>query len=221
MNCSSEILPFNNIIDQDKFTEALFELNSDFHRNISTISDKLLNPMVLNDKNFNPLFESDPDIQFYNEISTMYTDKSNYYFEDQLKQMLSESMTGNCLSIIHSNVRSLPVHQIEFESLLDYLCYNFSVIGLTETWLTTSNVSLYNFEGYRHIYNIRSGRAGGGVSLLIKSYIPFSERHDLNLLNEISETVFIKINKNVFGTPKDIIIGIIYRPPNTDPVAFN
>ena len=162
-----------------------------------------------------------PDIQFYNEISTMYIDNSNYYFEDQSKQMLSESMTGNCLSIIHSNVRSLPAHQIEFESLLDYLCYNFSVIGLTETWLTTSNVSMYNFEGYRHIYNIRSGRAGGGVSLFIKSYIPFSERHDLNLLNEISETVFIQINKNVFGTPKDIIIGIIYRPPNTDPVVFN
>ena len=138
--------------------------------------------MVLNDKNFNPLFESDPDIQFYNEISTVYIDNSNHYFEDQLKQMLSESMTGNCLSIIHSNVRSLPAHQIEFESLLDYLCYSCSVIGLTETWLTTSNVSLYNFEGYRHIYIIRSGRAGGGVSLFIKSYIPFFERHDLNLL---------------------------------------
>ena len=81
----------------------------------------------------------------------MYINNSNHYFEDQFKQMLSESMTGNCLSIIHSNVRSLPAHQIEFESLLDYLCYNFSVIGLTETWLTTSNVSLYNFEGYRHI----------------------------------------------------------------------
>ena len=125
MNCSSEILPFNNIIDQDKFTEALFELTSDFPMNMSTISDKLFNPMVLNDKNFNPLFESDPDIQFYNEMSTMYIDNSSYYFKDQLKQMLSESMTGNCLSIIHSNVRSLPAHQIEFESLLDYLCYIF------------------------------------------------------------------------------------------------
>ena len=82
-----------------------------------------------------------------------------------------------------------------------FLCITLKVIGI--------------------LYNIRSGRAGGGVSLFIKSYIPFSERHDLNLLNEISETVSIQINKNVFGTPKDIIIGIIYRPPNTDPVAFN
>ena len=39
--------------------------------------------MVLNGKNFNPLFESDPDIQFYNEFSTMYIDNSIYYFEDR------------------------------------------------------------------------------------------------------------------------------------------
>ena len=31
----------------------------------------------------------------------------------------------------------------------------------------------------------------------------------------------IGLSLSVFGTPKDIIIGIIYRPPNTDPVAFN
>ena len=41
----------------------------------------------------------------------------------------------------------------------------------------------------------------------------FSLRTDLDLFNEKIETVFIEIKKDKIGSPKDVIIGTIYRPP--------
>ena len=35
-------------------------------------------------------------------------------------------------------------------------------------------------------------------------------------MNEYVEAIFIEIKKNLFDTKKDFIIGVIYRPPNTD-----
>ena len=60
----------------------------------------------------------------------------------------------------------------------------------------------------------RNNKTGGGVSLGINKKMPFIERHDLNVLNELIKSVFIEIAK--LNVENNVIIGIIYRPPNTD-----
>ena len=67
----------------------------------------------------------------------------------------------------------------------------------------------------------RSNKKGGGVSLYINEKIPFIERHDLNVFNEYIESVFIEIDKPKLNVEKNVIIGVIYRPPNTDIEIFN
>ena len=55
---------------------------------MDTISHTIFNPLMLNDKSNIPLFETDPDIQFYNELSIIYNENSNYYFEDQFNELI-------------------------------------------------------------------------------------------------------------------------------------
>lgn len=50
---------------------------------------------------------------------------------------------------------SIVKHLDEWKCYLQSLKIEFSVIGVTETWLNESNVDVHNFEGYRHIFNQR------------------------------------------------------------------
>ena len=70
------------------------------------------------------------------------------------------------LSLLHCNIRSLPAHYVELEPYLEILNINFSVIGLSETWLTDSNHDLYSLSGYNYVENHRSEKAGGGFLCL-------------------------------------------------------
>ena len=63
-------------------------------------------------------------------------------------------------------------------------------------------------------------RIGGGVSLFIKNNIEYCCRHDLYVFNDNIETLFIEISKEQLGLDKNVIIGIIYRPPSTDIEKF-
>ena len=46
-------------------------------------------------------------------------------------------------------------------------------------------------------------------------------RPDICLNDDIFESVFIEIDKDIFQRGKNIIIGVIYRPPGTDLPTFN
>ena len=100
-----------------------------------------------------------------------------------------------------------------FKHYLNNIDHEFKVIGVSETWLNGTNVSLFHLNGYNSQHRIRHNKKGGGVSLFIKSCIEFSLRTDLDLFNEKIETVFIEIKKDQIGSPKDVVIGTIYRPP--------
>ena len=85
MQCNSDILPFNNLESDDMFIEALYELTSDGSIDLSKIKDLIFNPFTLNENNNVPLFETDPDINFYNQIGATMSSCSEFVFEDELK----------------------------------------------------------------------------------------------------------------------------------------
>ena len=53
------------------------------------------------------------------------------------------------------------------------------------------------------------------MSLFIKNYIKYTRRKDLDIINDNTEEIFIEIKKEVINTNKNLIIGVVYRPPNT------
>ena len=64
---------------------------------------------------------------------------------------------------------------------------------------------------------LRSNQHGGGVSLFICNEMLFSELTEFTKVLEYIECLFLKINS------KDIsyVIGIVYRPPNSDVEQFS
>ena len=87
---------------------------------------------------------------------------------------------------------------------------NYHIIGVTESWLDTSNVDFiaeFKLPGYTTFSCERKNRIGGGVILYIRSTL-----HPVSVKTETItnvDTVFIKIkNKST-----KVIIGLIYRPP--------
>ena len=85
----------------------------------------IFNPPTLNDKSNIPLFETDPDIQFYNELSIIYNENSNYYFEDQFNELIYNTECLQNLSFLHANIMSLKDNRVMFETFIDNLQKQF------------------------------------------------------------------------------------------------
>jgi hypothetical protein len=119
------------------------------------------------------------------------------------------------------NARSLPKHEQDIKKYLNNLDTSFSIIGISETWLTPDNFMLYDFDNYTGISNHRINKRGGGVALFIKNDIQYIERPDLTIMSDSIECVHIEIDKKCFATEKPILVCTIYRPPNTDVALFN
>lgn len=91
---------------------------------------------------------------------------------------------------------------------------DFSVIGLSETWLKSTNVDLYGVDGYCMEYKVREDKTGGGVAMYINDCITYKRRTDLEdvLCNE-AEALFIELPCKYGVSKKPIVVAEIYRPP--------
>ena len=99
--------------------------------------------------------------------------------------------------------------------------YEFSFIGISETWLNDKNFDLYDFNGYVTIKGCRKERRWGGVSLYIRDEISFATRNDLWYFDSEMESIFIELDKDIFRTNSNIVIGLIYRMPDSSVDVFN
>ena len=87
------------------------------------------------------------------------------------------------------------------------------VILLCETFLVEANAELFPLPGYSFVHNCRKSMAKGGIALYISDDCTFIERSDLSINIEGEfESIIIEV-KNIAN--KNIIIGEIYRVPNT------
>ena len=79
-------------------------------------------------------------------------------------------------------------------------------------------IGLVDIPGYDIISSHRMNFKGGGTAILIKKGIPYKRHQDLDVMIERQvESTFIEITTKG-GLP--VIIGNMYKPPNTDTVEF-
>ena len=71
------------------------------------------------------------------------------------------------------------------------------------------------------MHKYRPLRSGGGVSIFIEDSLEYFIREDLCHQNNSIESVFIQIDKTQLGKDKNVIIGVVYWPPNGDIDLFN
>ena len=108
-----------------------------------------------------------------------------------------------------------------FEKYLNILKHDFTVIGLSETWLNDNDGDLHGLCGYKVIGHNRVDRAGGGVAVCVQDNVYLKERSDLSYFDEDCETVFIEVEEGQQRQNHNVIIGEIHRPPNQDISSFS
>ena len=115
------------------------------------------------------------------------------------------------------NISTVNANPQYFHYLLHNLNLQFSVIGITETWLQNAS-HLVDINDFSFFHKHRLNRVGGGVGLYLSENYNSRIRGDLCFENEeIAESLFIEINHSI---AKNIIVGVIYRPPNQDVTSF-
>ena len=124
-------------------------------------------------------------------------------------------------SLCYSNIRNTRVNLTSFHTCLRNLKFEFSVIRITETWLTDSNPDLYNIYGFNFVETHRTGRSGDGVGIFLGNNILYQIRSNLTFSNAFRESFFVETDKDLFNKNRNIVIWVIYRPPNTDHKLVN
>ena len=95
------------------------------------------------------------DCDFYDEVS----------FQDLVNSSTTVNFSQMNFSIIHQNVRSIVNKYDDFVSFLASLNYEFSVIGITEAWLTKDNLNDFPIPRYKFVGQTRNNKQGVGVGL--------------------------------------------------------
>ena len=166
--------------------------------------------------NNDQLISIDPDLHVYTDT----VEKQCHNYDTSVDFKLKYG-SQNSISFVHSNICSTEKKLGDFTYYLDNLDMPFTFIGICETWATQLNEDILNIPGYKHEHYIRSNKRGGGVSIYILNTIPYKTRKNISFSTHISESVFIEIDKSLFKSKRNVIIGEIYRPPSSDKKKFN
>ena len=176
-----------------------------------------MNPYEDLDDNFINNNDIDADKNYYNDIS-----KCNDYFDStQLNKVLPEFQSSELQSMLHINARSLVANINSLCINLITVNHKFSVIAVTETWTNKTNENVIHIPGYDMLVKSRDTN-GGGVALYFDKNlnINIKQRDDLVCTNtNIMECMFVQVSQTHLKV-KDIIIGVVYRPPNTSIGGF-
>ena len=218
--CVQVIFPYNHFDDDDDFYSTVIECKLDCSFRLHEINNKIFTPFEINDSFDTPFAYIYPDYQYYTNFHHNGKLNCDYYFEDKFRCQLDKTDESQ-LSLFHLNVKSISKHYDELEWYLNSLDFKFSFIGLSRTWLDDNKEEFYDLKGYSSVNRYRKDKKGGGVLLHIRKYITFILRNDLDYFDSEMETVFIEIDKCIFDTDSNIVIGVIYRMPNSSVDVFN
>ena len=120
--CISEMFPFNHIKNDQTF---LAEINNfTLSDRVAALSDVLFQPFELNDNDYySPLFDVDPDVNFYNKIDCHTGFNCNYYmeelFSDAPRDKIGNSHYEYLFSMCHINIKSIPANPGSIPTVLE------------------------------------------------------------------------------------------------------
>ena len=92
-------------------------------------------------------------------------------FEEDINDQASSFDEKSMFSILHWNARSLFKNLDQLNLILKSLNRAFSVLGVSETWLTDSTSELVNITGYNFVSNHRKSKVDGGVGIYLQNDI--------------------------------------------------
>ena len=201
------MLPFNHIYDENEFRLTLYNLFE--HENIVQKRDHI-------EKYKNLIF----DPHKFNDVDDgfEYNSSSNYYDNIQFNDIVKNHK--NDFSLLNVNIRSLYRNYESFKDFISNCDINFKIIGLVETWFKDKPSEYFHINGFNLEIKNRPNKKGGGVCFYINDGVKYKVRTDLDNIKhpENTETLFIEIERT---KAKNIVIGVVYKPPDQDISTFN
>ena len=212
--CLCVMMPYSCIND-----DQLCILHSDINENIYekwSLCENLNSiNLEINNNHDDISFKADENL---NNVNSNI--ECNYYLDDHLNASFSTTQINSGLSIIHFNCRSLHAHFHELCTFIENTEIKFDVIAVTETWLKPNECdSLFNISGYDLYTKSRTIKSGGGVAIYVNNNLKHTVLCEMSLVIEnCMESTFVEID---LKNSKQIIIGCIYRAPDTNLTFFN
>jgi hypothetical protein len=142
---------------------------------------------------------------------------SKYITEDKMNDFFNFNYVS-AFNLMHVNCRSLKKNFGPLNDLLSHLTHPLCAIAVTETWLTEALQDVFVIPGYKFVSSPRINKSGGGVGLFLKNDFDYIVRIDLSKMTPFIECLFVEIRR--IGS-KSLLIGSVYRPPNSDVHLFN
>ena len=207
--CISGVLPFLNIEGEGEFKGALREYREGLGSRAADFEGLRFDPFGEEEKA--ALARLDGALK-----------GCKYTIGDELSNRLKKTAkdSGCSLSMLFHNIRSARGPSLELlEAEMRRWGIKWDMVGLAETWLDAESEKLIAVQGYNVICASRKEKAGGGVALLLREGLVFRERSDLKVFLEGNfESLFIELVRE--GGKKNVIVGVVYRPPSGSMSAF-
>ena len=204
--CLFRELPYNSI----EFIEVHGQFNNSLNNNLTTKKQlqclKSLHDLDVFSLNINTSVNPDHNLN-YKPI------QCNYYSTYGFSQQKSFLSSGSSFSLLHNNVRSLRRNLDNFQShLLEELQLHFSIIGITETKITNSNLPLDfdpSIPNYRFEY-VPTPLSAGGVGMYIHNNFNYT------VIERACDEAFQALWGEIHIAKKSTVIcGVIYRQHNS------
>ena len=136
-----------------------------------------------------------------------------------LKELSTLTASHNDLSLLHMNIRSLPLQYDELVATLSSLNISFDIIGLSETWHSSGRSIDINVEIPEYSYfTCKSQSQNGGVALYVKRSLSPIPRPDLGKDSIDFEAVWVEVDNK---TEKNYLFCCAYRHPNSSICTSN
>ena len=119
-------------------------------------------------------------------------------------------ITGLSLSILMFNIRSQKQNFNAFLSKFSD-CFNyFSVIALTETWLTVDRDCAFSIPGF-YSFNLYRNQYGGGLRFYFRDCFRTRILKDFTFINDFFEILSVELD---MGRSKYVLV-LVYHPPSS------
>ena len=174
---------------------------------------------MASDVDIDPEFDDDDDDNNHSGDINFDILRSDckYITEGQIKDFFCLTDQAS-LNFLHINCRSLKKNFGPITNLLNFLSGPLSAIMVTETWLSESLQDVFTIQGYNFFSKSRCNKSEGGVGIYVNASFDCKIRLDLCYMNEYIECIFVECRHPGQQT---IIVGSVYRPPNSDVSLFN
>ena len=167
--------------------------------------------------------QQDPSKDLYSiinsedEDSNPLLDNCKYYTPEAINSISGDKFK---LKVLHINIHSIPAKLSELKNLLQKLKdanHEVDLLLLCETFLNETNKNSVDINGYTLREDHRQTMTKGGVAIYINNKLQFTPRPDLSIFDEgVFESYFVEIT----AESRNIIVGEVYRIPNTNQESF-